>query len=209
MPTKLPSSLVQKLLFYGVSAGAVSLAASARAGMLETTAGISGNNIYFDPSDGATSLTDTTLPFSLTTTVDTKTSNNGTVKTQTYADVDGGVALNSTNYVIKSPSPVDGTQTYGNGPINVVDFNSAGMRNPYATFQPGDEGTIGLRYMSGADTDYAVADITFNGFGAAEGTFTLNSITAVPEPSSMALLVAGAAGAAVWRRRRQAARDVA
>ena len=202
MHAKPSSPLAQKLLFYGVSAGAVALAASARADMVQ--ANVSGNNIYFDPGTGAFSTQFIDTPLSLTTTVEQGDKQPGTLY---IAQANFGFAITpSTQYVINSPSPIDGSQTYGNGALNktpVGGFTGYGTHN---TFQPGGSGFLGFEDEISADTYfYGRADIIFNGFGAPQGTFTLVDFSAVPEPSSVALLVAGAAGAAVWRRRRQQA----
>ena len=223
MSTNSPNTLAQKLLLYGVSASTVSLAASAHAAVVTTyTGSLTGDTIYFDPSTGTVSATDANQPFSLTnttaTTVTGKFSTNpGTTKT-TYTSTaatsatGSGIATKTTN-----PSGADNAQgqTIGNGTSFASSASVAedpGFGN-FGNFQPGTQGFLGLEFTINKQTDYGFAGLTYNGGFAANGVFTLTSLAydptgapvVVPEPSTLALLVAGAAGAAVWRRRRQQA----
>jgi len=98
----------------------------------------------------------------------------------------------------------------------------AGAANLYSetnptTFDwaPNTRGYLGLRVQLNGNTLYGWADVTFTKTGADAYMNTLHSYAyedvanqaimagAIPEPSSAALLVAGAAGASALRRRRR------
>ena len=227
MPTNSSSTLAQKLLLYGVSAGTVSLAASAQAALVTTyTGSLTGDDIYFDPASGTVSTTDTTQPFSLTNASKTTT---GTTPTTKYT-ASAGTSLSHAGIATKTKSfgaagNFTGAENFSPGDTigsgNQFDttatlFSNASIEQIFASeFFPGESGYLGLEFpdptVSG-QTDYGYAGLTYNG-DTTGNSFTLTSLAydptgaavVVPEPSTLALLVAGAAGVAVWRRRRQQA----
>ena len=90
----------------------------------------------------------------------------------------------------------------------VPSWNSASLDKNWAD---GDRGFVGIRFDldpgTGPVTHYGWADITRNGLTATLHAFGYNSTAGeashpVPEPSSILLLAAGAAGLAGWRKRR-------
>ena len=224
MSTKFSGALAQKLLVYGVSAGAVTVSSSASATVLTFPVSETGNNLsfYFDPASGdlttmSTGTTDET--FSLTTTSYVEGSGpkaGKTVYTNTASASGMGSGIEvkptSTSKVLENGQGA----TIGSGstfsPSGTLFSNYDVFTAVYSPWTPGTQGYLGFEFSTGGQTDYGYADLTFNGPFAAEGSYTLNglayddsgaSIQTAPEPGTIAMLVAGAAGAAVWRRRRQ------
>jgi hypothetical protein len=224
---KTPPALSQRLTRYGIGVGALSLAASAQAGIdYSGPLNISGNQIVFDlHSLTASSGTDATSDFRLT-------SNTSKLKAEVTAQTAGShVAFvlrpgeqSMTQYALKlgagttigsNLSFTPGTSYsyfnnyYPGGPIG------AGAKN--GDWKPGNEGFLGLTILLNTTTVYGWADVTLNNLdGTTNGlpVYTLHGFAyddtgapiaagAIPEPSSIALLAAGAAGVLALKRRRK------
>jgi hypothetical protein len=223
------SSLRRKLVAYGLGAGAASLVNPANAdivysGPLNFTA----NFVNFDLQNTVppSSTNDPADDFGMNNisiksaklTINTENSNLG----GTLSDMRNGLS-----YVIR----LSGGETIGGGgqtfstssyfnsfalpPItNGTSSISGGMGA--GDWADGTRGFIGLELTIGAQTFFGWADVSTNHFtNANNNAFTLygyayqnsegTAITAgaVPEPSAVALLIAGAAGVAVLRRRKK------
>ncbi len=226
MPNESSIPLAQKLLFYGVSAGAATLAASTQAAVVSTyVPAASGDSIYFDPVAGTYSTTTAgTAPFTLTSSTTIVTGKSGQpIGTSTNSNANAatnfGIAQTS-GYALKlsAGTMIGSNLAYS---TSTIFGRPSGVGTDH--FYPGTRAFIGLMLTVNGQTDYGWADVQFNGFpnspvssnnaGTVYGFAYENSGVAiaagagevVPEPSTVALLVAGAAGAAAWRRRRTAA----
>jgi hypothetical protein len=226
MKSQKSSDLGQKLVRYGMGAGAASLAASAQAAIQWSgPLSLSGNEIAFS-MDGFTAAAsqNTTADFQL----DSKPAKlkAGVVPQSMGAgvafDTRQGQFIPITNYALKlSNGATIGSNLNFSGQNSYNYFNNFYPGNdpvpPGAMngdWTPGDQGFLGLTFQIGGNTFYGWADISLNNLnGNAPGVFTLHglayedsggSITAgaVPEPSTIALLVAGAAGVLALKRRK-------
>jgi hypothetical protein len=224
MESRTSRSLPQKLALYGLGVGAASLASSGQAdvvysGAVEFTA----NTIFYDLENVAppsSTLDGTNHDFELNL-VKAKASNFDSSNITTTGNTDAVLrGMGSLQYAIKHSAG----DTIGSGGSFV---GSAFLQNDYTggivpagqdlgDWHPGDRGFLGLQFVVGADTFFGWADVTLNNLdGTGAGAFTLHGYAydntagtsiqagAVPEPSTIALLVAGAAGVLALKRRRK------
>lgn len=223
MKTQKSPSFGQKLVNYGLAAGAASLATSAKADIQYSgPLNFSGNTIYFDLQN--------TVPPSMTpdpATHDFILSANSTkmkASVGSYGTSAGMVVGETRGAAFPRPYALQlnaGT-TIGSGSgfatYGFFNNNYAGGTLPAGeglgdwTF--GERGFVGMSIQINAQTVYGWADVQFNNYdGSGVGSFTLfgyayedNGMSiaagAVPEPSTFALLAAGAAGVAFLKRRK-------
>ncbi len=183
-----------------------------------------GDRIYFDLETGFVS----TEPFegddfSLLASEETRDSKSGGQKTDTgytmpgfpnslaQSDVNDGAARLSAGEVI------DASRTYDTNALIFEKFTNAGSEDPdpavtdWRDTAPLNRGFVGINFLIDDETHYGWADLQVND----DVTFTLYSFAyedvagqaitagAVPEPSTVALLLAGAAGVGAMMRRRK------
>jgi PEP-CTERM motif len=218
-------TLGQKLVLYGIGAGAASMAVPADADIIWSgPVEFSGNTIFYDlenvvpPSaipDSANHDFELNLRKKKASNYDV--SSNGTTVGSTDSATRG---MYSFSYAIRHNSG----DTIGSGG-NFASY--AFLQNAYpggyfdpgeglGDWNPGDRGFLGLSLVVGGNTYFGWADVTLNNLdGTGIGAFTLHSYAyenvadtsilagAVPEPGTIALLVAGAAGVLALKRRQK------
>jgi hypothetical protein len=213
--------LAQKLVLYGLGAGAASLASHSEAGIVysgpvEFTADV----IHFD-LENAVGPSTTSMPGDDFVLQSKSKNRGGTHKysAKIYNDAGSNAANPSVaftpgapdNYALRlsAGNTIGSGQTFITGDVYLND-NGSGQ------WPSGSRGFLGLRLTLNANNYYGWADVTLNNVDeSAPGEFTLHSyafdtvagqaITAgqVPEPGTIALLVTGAAGIAALRRRKK------
>lgn len=218
-----PRTLSQKLAVYGLGVGAASLATSGNADIVYSgPVEFSGNTIIYDLQNIAPPATvsdGVNHDFQLSKfKVKASSSDDNTNTTSTgYTDF---VTRNSSSYAIQHFAG-DVIGSSGNFGSNTL------LQNAYpggifpaganaGDWNPGERGFLGLKLIVGTDTFFGWADVTLNNLdGSGSGAFTLHSyaydntpgtaITAgvIPEPSTIALLAAGAAGVMALKRRKK------
>jgi PEP-CTERM motif-containing protein len=228
MKPKKATALGQQLVRYGIGAGAASLAASAQADIQYSgPLSVSGNQIAFSLQNFSTTVgTSPTADFQL----DSKPSKlKAGVSAQSGGAPGAGVAFDlaqgqfspATQYALRLGSGSTIGSNLGFSGQNYSFFNNyypGFMTTPpgagNGNWKPGDEGFLGLTITIGGNTVYGWADVTLNNLnGNSPGVFTLHGLAyedsgaaiqagAVPEPSAIALLVAGAAGVLALKRRK-------
>lgn len=234
------SDLAQKLFFYGLGAGAATLAAASSANATIYYSGplsFSGSSFSFDLENTAAPTINpaTGADFTLTSSIKSSATN----KISTSGAGSGVVAENRSNnnngtatYALKlaagdtigsNRSFISGSPYFNTLPLSA---RGAGTDALAGDWLPGDRGFVGLTIILDGTGEagpgaagtlvYGWADVTVNNFdGTGLGRYTLNGYAyesdggsipagAVPEPSTVALLIAGAAGVEVMRRRRNA-----
>ena len=237
------SDLAQKLFFYGLGAGAATLAAASSARATIYYSGpisFSGNGVTFDlestaspvqnPSMGGDfTLTGSTSPKSSVNKISTSGATGTGVASATRNDNEGGTA----NYALKlaAGDTIGSNRTFlGGSPyfntLPGITARGGGTDALAGDWVAGDRGFVGLTIIldgsgeagpgAAGTTVFGWADVTINNFdGTGIGRYTLNGYAyeadgsaipagAIPEPSTIALLIAGAAGVEVMRRRRNA-----
>lgn len=214
-------TLAQKLALYGLGAGAASLATSANADIQYSgPLNFSGNTIYFDlqntvaPSTAPDPADDFLLSANATkmkASIGSYGSSSGQVVSETRGAFPRDYALQlnvGTTIGSGSNFSTDGyfNNNYAGGVV------PAGYGLGDWTF--GERGFLGLSILINAQTVYGWADVQFNNYdGSGVGSFTLfgyayedNGMSipagAIPEPSTFALLAAGAVGVALLKRRK-------
>ena len=222
--------LSQRLVLYGVGAGAASLASSAEAtihysGPVE----FSGNSIYFDLQNTvppSTSLMVGSDDFHLQS--KTTSMSGGKAGISTYG---GAAVMYQTRFTPMTMSPKAyslklnaGTTIGASGSFTqFYSYLQDTYTGPFHSgfnqgdWSPGDRGFLGLRLTVGADTFFGWADVSLNTLTSPGTVFTLHGYAyedvagmsiaagagAIPEPSTIALLVAGAAGILALKRRKK------
>jgi hypothetical protein len=217
-------TLGQKLVLYGIGAGAASLALPADADIVWSgPVEFSANQIFFDLQNVSPPSTvfDPNHDFNLQSKV---------TKGSKAANYSAGVNSGYTMGDIRGPGrryafqlPAGAVIGSGGTFLGYAYLQNYYAGGPYTgpglglgDWMPGDRGFLGLRLVVGADTFFGWADVTLNNLdGSAPGVFTLHSYAyedvagtsiltgAVPEPSAIALLVAGAAGVLALKRRKK------
>lgn len=220
--------LRRKIAAYSVGAGAAALATSAHADVhYSGPLNFSGDVIYFDLLNSAPPSNDSQAEDNFRL----DSSNNGQKPAAyglTGSTATGSVAFTKVGSLKYTPE-FHTTDTIG----SQLSFSSEGALNNFASDTPsgqwhvGDRGFLGLEIVVNGQTDYGWAEISLNNGGTPPsrhsnhsnpddptGQFTLYGYAyddsglpigagAIPEPSSLALLVAGAAGVAALRRRKK------
>lgn len=214
----------KRLALYGVAAGAaLASGASAQANLITLDlTGLSvssrttplGGSLYFDVNAGSAAAALGTTSFAG---ADFFASNRVTSSGATKASVNQVGTLNQvagTTFKAQrfnsgeSVGPANGFQNFEK--LGSRFNTSGGGTGTSGNFAPGDTGYIGLRFTINdpSDLHYGWANLTLN----SDYTVTLNALgyedvanmpAAVPEPSAIALLVAGAIGLVAFRRRFQ------
>jgi hypothetical protein len=219
VPAKKPGSFDNRLALYGLVAGATLAGASQTDAMLITLdlTGLApatrttpvGGSLYFDVNAVTAAAAVGGAAFAGADFFLSNAPMASTKANVTRSGTVNGVA----GTAIKADRFAQGDTV---GPANI--FNTRGkIGSRYGTssgtgtagnFASGDTGYLGLRFAIGgpADLHYGWANITLN----SDYTVTLNAVgyesdantpAAVPEPSAIALLVAGALGVVAFRRR--------
>jgi hypothetical protein len=219
------AGLGKRLARYGVGVGAVSLAASAQAhihysGPLEVT----GNPMVLDLRNlSANAGTNAGADFQLQ--ADTAKLKAGMIPQTAGAGaaivLRQGQITPATQYVLRlSSGTTIGSSLTFSAQNNYSYFNNYypgggpfGSGAKAGDWKPGDRGFIGLTILIGATTVYGWADITLNNLdGVNTGVYTVHSMAyedsgasilagQIPEPSAIALLIAGAVGVLALKRR--------
>jgi hypothetical protein len=224
MELRTSRSLPQKLALYGLGVGAASLASSAHADIVYSgPVEFSGNNIYYDlenvaPPSATADVANHDFQLNL---FKAKASNFEGPSTTTGTTDSMVRGMNSLQYAIKhnAGDTIGSGGSFFAGPFLQNDYGTGGIAPPgedLGDWHPGDRGFLGLQLVVGTDTFFGWADVTLNNLdGSGIGAFTLHGYAydntagtaiqagAVPEPSSIALLVAGAAGVLTLKRRRK------
>ena len=217
-------ALSQKLALYGLGIGAASLASSAEADIVYSgPVELSGNTIYFD-------LQNTAVPSASTTSVTgddfEMKGNTSKSKAKIY---NAGTYNSSIAYSQRGPANRDYAlrlsmgDTIGSQSFSLNAYfqdNYAGGTEPkgygLGDWNAGDRGFVGLRLTINGNSYFGWADVTLNNLdGSGPGVFTLHDFAfdnvagdmiqagQIPEPSTVALLIAGAAGVLALKKRKQ------
>ena len=216
------SSLYKKLLLYGLGAGAAATASSSRATVVATTGlQVSGNSFYLDLNNNAYSTTlQSTDQFGFTSNTAQLAAYGGKVNSGSFAAVGFQSTTNgngtSVAYVLKLSAGAtigSGSPTFNGGNSTFDALPPKGTNSGF--WKAGDTGYVALQFSGPTNVEYGWAQLTLNNLdGSGSGVFTLRGFAVqtdgtpilagqVPEPGTVALLVAGAAGVGVLRSRQR------
>jgi hypothetical protein len=186
---KIPStSLSQRLVLYGIGAGAVTAAVAARhpnnhikySGPLE----FSGNTIHFDlqnvtpPSSSFTSGDDFTMKSDCS-------QSKAKIKGEgNYSPEIGAVLRYSRPYAfrLQSGQTIGTQQFYSSAYFNDID-NGDGSGHNAGDWQPGQRGFLALRITVDCNNYYGWADVTLNNLDCNTPVFTLHAYAINTEPN--------------------------
>jgi hypothetical protein len=121
---------------------------------------------------------------------------------------------------LANASPIGPGQTIWNGAATLITYNGSIRNQQFVDFPTGEAGYFGFRFAFGSNASdyyYGWASMTVDleavgsGFKITEAFYqstpntaiNVGQVPVVPEPSSLALLAAGAAGVAAWRARKK------
>lgn len=225
MKLRTSRSLPQKLALYGLGVSAASFASSAKADIVYSgPVEFTGNTIFYDlenvaPPAMTGDATNHDFELSIKKAKPSSFDNSTNAATSGYTDsVTRG--MNSSSYAIKHSAgdTIGNSGNFAQSPFLQNDYPGGTFPagEDLGDWHPGDRGFLGLKLVVGTDTFYGWADVTLNNLdGSGDGAFTLHGYAydntagtaieagAVPEPSTIALLVAGAAGVVALKRRKK------
>ena len=213
--------LDEKWFFYALGAGAASVGESAHAGIIYSNPepDPSGTSIYFDLQTPTTSPSSFgAADFQISGDVKKAKANTSILGQSATSGTADGTAGNGTGFALRLGlgAPIDGSLNFTPTATLGDFFAPAGPPNygNLGNWNPGDSGFLGLTIQIAGQTHYGWARGTLDSVF----TFTLNDYAyetdadmaiaagAVPEPDQtlLALLVAGAGGIGLMRRRNRA-----
>jgi hypothetical protein len=232
MNLKPTRSLSQKLALYSVGVGAASLATGAKADFsVYSGPDVSGNTIHFDLQNSVPPSNSLGAPghdFELQSKTSKSKAKIYNEMGSTYNPLiasqnrQGPGMMSTRAYAFKlNAGDTIGGQTFVNNAFLQDEYAPPPMSTAIPGYglgdwHPSDRGFLGLRLTINGNNYYGWADVTLNNLdGTGPGVFTLHGyafdltageqITAgqVPEPGTVALLVAGAAGMVALKKRRK------